>query len=135
VNGLRKLVRSALYLFACIAAIGAATAALAAAPAGAYEGLVYCEEYVETGKCSIGDKAPYDYTIAKNKGKNLSGHGICIDMFHPTVPGEHTEYNCAEGSNYALEEPYFLGWAAQVWNWHHVYSEIWGWIYGCTIYC
>lgn len=108
---------------------------MAASPAAAYTGVVYCEKYVEQGKCSVGDAPPDTYTIAKNKGKNLSGHGICIDMFDPLTSGEHTEYNCAEGSNYALEEPYSYGWAAQVWNWHQVYSLIWGWYYGCPVHC
>lgn len=134
-NGLRKLVRTTLYLFICTGAIGSATTALAAAPAAAYTGHVYCEVYVETGKCTVGDTSPYTYTIAQNKGENLSGHGICIDVFDGPNPAEHSQYNCAEGKNYSFEEPYTYGWAAQTWNWHKVYSEIWGWYYGCTTYC
>jgi hypothetical protein len=135
VNGLKKLVRTTLYLFICTGAIGAATTALAAAPAAAYTGHVYCERYVETGNCTEGDSPPYTYTIAQNKGENLSGHGICIDIFNGPNPSEHSAYNCAEGKNYSLEEPYSYGWAAQTWNWHKEYSEIWGWYYGCTTYC
>lgn len=128
-NGWGRRVRSALYSLACVAAIGTATAAWAATPAVAYEGIVYCEKWVETGKCSVGGGT---WTIAKNKGENLSGYGICIDVY---TYNEHSPYNCAEGKNYALEEPYTYTWAAQVWNWHHVYSEIWGWVYACKTYC